>query len=408
MHAPYPDRATNSPYKCSRKLEDTLDTMLRRNGLKFGSGRTRIDVTPYSRYHALYGNFEELDSTLNEKLDIDDKNYPSDHNRPGSGENIPKYIRRAIDKIEVAEMRVRLPNHGKDPWVMVDKCQFNSRNRTLDTRLVFPDLTISGRVILHPSGGYCNMILRLRRAGIEFRTTPLDSSVPFGSGAFDSGRTRPASVRTDSHFSEPGFLSVFAHGCQGPTGIKFRKNSKRNRFDQNNYSSGSQRKNYYGPYVDDPIKRSGSRFFDHRRSANSMEWEPDSSYDYQDDYRQDEVKPDTEDLMNFNDEFLDIKEDFDAHSARTFGELFSSSSIKYGSPKRPIQQHDHFQRPPQQNWFNAELANSNEVSDALTRELEQLFSIGVRGLLTTYMQKALQPAIKETLMENMGYVLSYG
>lgn len=51
---------------------------------------------------------------------------------------------------------------------------------------------------------------------------------------------------------------------------------------------------------------------------------------------------------------------------------------------------------------------ANDVNDALSNELEKLFSLGVRGLLTTYMQKALQPAIKETLMENMGYTLSYG
>lgn len=59
-------------------------------------------------------------------------------------------------------------------------------------------------------------------------------------------------------------------------------------------------------------------------------------------------------------------------------------------------------------WQNVELANSAEQDDAYSRELEDLFSKGVRSILTSYMQKALQPAIKETLMESMGYTLSYG
>lgn len=46
----------------------------------------------------------------------------------------------------------------------------------------------------------------------------------------------------------------------------------------------------------------------------------------------------------------------------------------------------------------------NEV----TREMEDIFSKGIRGLLTSYMQRALQPAIKETLMSSMGYTISYG
>lgn len=60
------------------------------------------------------------------------------------------------------------------------------------------------------------------------------------------------------------------------------------------------------------------------------------------------------------------------------------------------------------NWQHVELANSAERDEQRTRDLEGMFARGVRGLLTSYMQRALQPAIKETLMESLGYRLSYG
>lgn len=60
-------------------------------------------------------------------------------------------------------------------------------------------------------------------------------------------------------------------------------------------------------------------------------------------------------------------------------------------------------------WQNIEpLASSAERDEQRTRDLEGMFARGVRGLLTSYMQRALQPAIKETLMESLGYRLSYG
>lgn len=46
--------------------------------------------------------------------------------------------------------------------------------------------------------------------------------------------------------------------------------------------------------------------------------------------------------------------------------------------------------------------------EELSREMEDIFLKGIRSLLTSYMQKELQPAIKETLMKNLGYTISYG
>lgn len=95
------------------------------------------------------------------------------------------------------------------------------------------------------------------------------------------------------------------------------------------------------------------------------------------------------DEMNFNDDILrlsdDNVQDLLEPDARAFADIFSNNDNggnKFG---------DH-----------------DDVNDAFRDELEKMFSMGVRGLLTTYMQRALQPAIKETLMENMGYTISYG
>lgn len=96
------------------------------------------------------------------------------------------------------------------------------------------------------------------------------------------------------------------------------------------------------------------------------------------------------DEMNFDDDILNVSDDnlqdIVQPDARAFADIFSANTGTGG------------------NMFN----DHEEVNDAMRNELEKLFSMGVRGLLTTYMQRALQPAIKETLMENMGYTISYG
>jgi ribosomal protein L16 Arg81 hydroxylase len=60
-------------------------------------------------------------------------------------------------QVDVEGLRVRLPQNSA--WVRVEKCQYIQQNNTLDTRLQFPDLQISGRVSM-PGNSHCNMILR--------------------------------------------------------------------------------------------------------------------------------------------------------------------------------------------------------------------------------------------------------
>lgn len=102
-----------------------------------------------------------------------------------------------------------------------------------------------------------------------------------------------------------------------------------------------------------------------------------------------------DDDIRFDDELLDNSKS--RGESRTFGNYFDDN-----------REANRMGQIFSSQWQNVELANSAEQDDAYSRELEDLFSKGVRSILTSYMQKALQPAIKETLMESMGYTLSYG
>ena len=306
------------------------------------------------------------------------------------------------NNIEVAELRVRLPQHSTR-WVHVDKCNFIAGNRTLDTRLVFPDLTISGRVLIQPPyGGHCDMILRLSQAGIEFRTVPIVEE-----------RSRAATVRTDSHFAEPGFISVFAHGCEGVSVgngqkvNKYRPNSKRQQFNNRRNDGGGEQNHYY-PYGNPSL----DHFYDDERFARELpNRKIQKRYDNYINRDREHKSSLADDLRNakddihFSDKLLSTNAaDGDNQNGRSLSEYYTNS---YYDRRRPPLGNP-TRRPEPSQWENVELANSAELEETYSRELEELFSKGVRGLLTKYMQKALQPAIKETLMESMGYTLSYG
>uniref|UniRef100_A0A1A9WY33 Uncharacterized protein n=1 Tax=Glossina brevipalpis TaxID=37001 RepID=A0A1A9WY33_9MUSC len=404
--------------RCSTRLENALEHMRRRSfQKKTNRSYEPTAQTPYSLYHELYSDQrqdnENFHSSRNESQYSTDNQRPNNHfdliNAYPMSSNHAQYhsTTNLIDRrvphkliikhVDVEDLKVRLPSmaasNAATHWVQVEKCKFSSRNSTLDTRLIFPDLMLSGKVILQPSGGNCNMILRLRHAGIEFRTVPIGYE-KIGADE-ETRRLNGASVRTDSHFTEPGFISVFAHGCQGPTGIKLRRNSRRHFIlneDELSTSLPLQGALYYdirtGRYMPSFIDDLNGSDHLTKRTINFKEFynfdENDSQHRR---VRQKEVVESPlshKDKINFNDDVLNVSDDklqdMMQPDARAFAaELLSRQDV-----------------------------TNNMMNDALSNELEKLFSLGVRGLLTTYMQKALQPAIKETLMENMGYKLSYG
>lgn len=267
-------------------------------------------------------------------------------------------MRSAPVDMYVTRMRVRLPQNAN--WVRVEKCYYDPRNVSLDTMLLFNDITISGNVDLYdaneldrgiplsrrlrrnyadgrPYDPYinapypryqgskgCNMILRLRKAGIGFHTQPLNQQP----GKFN--------VKTDSEFVEPGFISVYAYGCEK----YINRNSVRNKD-----NLPLRRRKRSDEFTFDPrLERSHPEVLEGRSTDNRWDviYEPPSN------------------RVNYERSKLFRPED-----------------------------------------------DLDEVED-ISREMEDIFTKGIRTLLTTYMKKELQPAIKDTLMRNMGYVISYG
>lgn len=264
-------------------------------------------------------------------------------------------MRSAPVDMYVTRMRVRLPQNSN--WVRVEKCYFDPRNVSLDTMLLFHDITISGNVDLYDAneldrgqpggrlrrnydprpydgpypdesyprrGNGCNMILRLRKAGIGFHTRPLNQQP----GKFN--------VKTDSEFVEPGFISVYAYGCEK----YINRNSVRNKDNL-------------------PLRR--------RRRSDEFSFQSHLDPPHSDGY--------------------------DSRSADNNWDIIyepRNNRVNYERSK----------------LFRPE-DDLDEVED-ISREMEDIFTKGIRTLLTTYMKKELQPAIKDTLMRNMGYVISYG
>ncbi|XP_049874619.1 uncharacterized protein LOC126372777 [Pectinophora gossypiella] len=307
--------------RCSARLESALDQLKRRK-------RTQP---------------KNLDTPLSQSIDF-------------NGYSLYQQMRTAPVDMIVTRMRVRLPQNSN--WVRVEKCYFDPRNVSLDTMLLFNDITISGNVDLYdaneldrgippsrrlrrnyadgraydydapaPYARYrgstgCNMILRLRKAGIGFHTQPLNQQP----GKFN--------VKTDSEFVEPGFISVYAYGCEK----YINRNSVRNKDNL-------------------PLRR--------RRRSDEFTFDP----------RLEQPHPETLESRGSND-----------------------WDIVYEPRSRANYERSKLFRPGD---------DLDEVED-ISREMEDIFTKGIRTLLTTYMKKELQPAIKDTLMRNMGYVISYG
>ncbi|KAH8313181.1 hypothetical protein KR067_001565, partial [Drosophila pandora] len=452
------------PQRCSNRLENALEHMRRRSiQTKSSSDRSRSRAmwepppqSPYQLYHSFYGQHSEPEddfynaggsyntgrgyhakllhrtgrpypfSDSSSALELEDllsvnQQYQQQQQQQHYNHRQPHKL--DISRVDVEDLKVRVPPaKSSNRWVEIDKCKFSTENSTLDTRLIFPDLTLSGKVVMQPMGGKCHMILRLRHAGIEFRTVPLGFDPGSGQSTYEqSRRLGAASVRTDSHFAEPGFISVFAHGCQGPSGIRLRQNSKR-RFSgapevelgEPHVIMGTDRKEsqrwgkfhnqqQQHPAYDIRLGQNPQRDHSLELSSDSHAQDSGEFVDVNGDnfYRRQFSKKRRrrrryarellEDQMNFSEDVLHFQDEqlqqLVEPDARAFADIFSGSGAASGP---------------------ASGDREELVGEAMSHELEKLFSMGVRGLLTTYMQRALQPAIKETLMENMGYTLSYG
>lgn len=74
---------------------------------------------------------------------------------------------------------------------------------------------------------------------------------------------------------------------------------------------------------------------------------------------------------------------------------------------QPVEMQDQKRSVTGNNFFDGPEARSPSNED-ISQEMEDIFLRGIRSLLTKYMEKQLQPALKDTLMLNLGYTISYG
>ncbi|KAK3919371.1 Mediator of RNA polymerase II transcription subunit 1.1 [Frankliniella fusca] len=239
-------------------------------------------------------------------------------------------LRSAPYDMYVTGMRVRVP--GQAAWVRVERCQFDARNHSLDTRLLFRDLTVTGHVKLYEDGvrpvpapaGACTMTLRLRRAGLGFTAVPARPLLPLPLPLAGPGRRdglAPLEVRTDARFVDPDFVSVYAHGCPAPA----------------------------------------SAVHIEHRSDDGLHLPRDGEEPSQD-LSQDDAS----------------------------GKLERSRArVLHQSLQHPLEVRD------------------DDTRD-LSAEMEDVFLRGIRTLLARYMERRLQPALRDTVMAGMGYSVSYG
>ncbi|PSN43917.1 hypothetical protein C0J52_03654 [Blattella germanica] len=227
---------------------------------------------------------------IENRMEAMKKSQATDKRDPGSansalvdlaGYALHQPMRTAPYDMYVTNMRVHVP--GRSGWFRIDRCYYDPQNASVETRLTFRDLKVSGIVKLYDEKAVlqdpllplpvetCNMTLRLRQAGLGISAAPLHVS----RGAIE--------LRTSSQFIKPEFLSVYAYGCSPP-----------------------------------------SR--EHRRQRG-----------------------------NVNNDTVERRQETD-----------------------------------------------------FTQEMEDVFVKGIQSLLTRYMEKQLHPALKDTMMANMGYTVSYG
>ncbi|XP_054288275.1 uncharacterized protein LOC129004416 [Macrosteles quadrilineatus] len=139
----------------------------------------------------------------------------SSHTLDLSGYALHQPLRTAPYEMYVTDMKVRMPTHPSH-WARIDNCRYNPSQAVLQARLVFKDLSVSGAVKLYNEADTlhnpkiatpaerCQMMVRLRKAGIGFTVVPQQRE---GGGL---------SVSTTATFLDPQFVSVHAYGCDNP------------------------------------------------------------------------------------------------------------------------------------------------------------------------------------------------
>ncbi|XP_034936728.1 uncharacterized protein [Chelonus insularis] len=279
-------------------------------------------------------------------------------------------------EMTVTHLVVKVPAGGEttrdSSWARVEKCHYEPSNNSLRSRVMLNDLSVSGIVSITPSqrrlskvGESCRMSLRLKRAGIEFFTSPIARS---------RGQMR---IRTESSFLEPRFASIYAYGCR-PTS-RMDRQIKRH---------------------DKPIPSVDNQ---HYEVAEPRQKEIDRRAREEDIIIANDSTPSRFDFAHFD--FSPTKKTFWITKLHKEGRKRRSNlPLDISTEDIPENTKENYQHYLDESYGIVDWQSKEHVA----REMEDIFLRGASEALTKYIEHELHPAIKETLMISMGYTISYG
>ncbi|XP_057324314.1 uncharacterized protein LOC130666983 isoform X1 [Microplitis mediator] len=323
-------------------------------------------------------------------------------NRHDDDDNAVVYQRKLTSaplEMTVTRVSVKVPSSGNNrdgTWARVDKCQYEPSNNSLKSRVMFNDLSVSGLVLLVPSqrhsspssssmGESCRMSLRLKRAGVEFSTSPI---------ARARGQMR---IRTESNFLEPRFASIYAYGCH-PTNRVDRQIKRHDKpaaltasSHHHNLLHHDHNNHHHHHDFDDVAEPRHEDFVDHSTKEEDVVIANESSasrlgysrFDFAPTKKTFWItkSPDDKRKRRSNISADPLDDNFDNSHESKFHNFFMND-YPYGV-----------------DW---------QSKENVAREMEDVFLRGASEALTKYIEHELHPAIKETLMISMGYTVSWG
>lgn len=319
---------------------------------------------------------------------------------------------------------------GDRSWARVDECRYDPMGNTLEARMRFGrPLVVSGSVRLlyggnrvggGPSETGCDMTVRLRpRAGLGFTAAPL--TMPEKSPPNRLTATPTMTIRTTATFIDPepaevdpatAYVSVHSYNCVGgaagfPGNRERPASASSDRFEQFlSAEKGGGETSLPSVEFDIDLDEIGvgggvdsTELGDKRAGGNRR---PAASLSSSDVVVPPAAAP------------APVTEPAPVRPFGTAGFVTGSASPPSPEPRlRRIQYHG--SKPHRHPLLSAAAVaavaanqQQQQSQDQLLMEMEEVFVRGVRSLLAKHMERTLQPVLKDALMANMGYTVSYG
>lgn len=321
-------------------------------------------------------------------------------------------------------------------WARVDGCRYDPLGNTLEARMRFGrTLMVSGSVRLLYGGGSpagetgCDMTLRLRpRAGLGFTAAPL--TVPEKSPPNRLTAMPTMTIRTTATFIDPEpvddpadtYVSVHSYNCVGGAS-GFPGNRERpvaaaassDRYEQYLSSELGGGGGGDGDISDELLLSAGGD------GEDGIESTEDGFSD-----KRSGRRPPPSSLSSGE---TGPAENHSAENSSTENHSVDNPSVNFPfvsagfvnppapSPEPRLHRIQYHQNKPLQHPLltiaSATAAaphgtHHQQEQDQLLMEMEDVFVRGVRSLLAKHMERTLKPVLKDSLMANMGYTVSYG